>query len=263
MYSQRLGTLYKTYMEGWENGFLFYSGFLQPHIYLKECRMKMPTLGIVFSVLLLNGCATGKNITTASKIKDNGESNIVAFTYDVTLHAADKYASVKSTKLNFSCPRESDLSSLCFSANIPYIGRETGGNYEAHEFKSSGSMAIGIPYGEYTLTGAHHSLVVDKEPKVTCFYSKKKKKNICNTYQSDVTLYHRGDFPEPVTFAVNNGNGCYLGHLTMRMHNGNIESYEFNRSSDLTDEKLAMFSDELRDSVASHVNGMCNEVAEI
>jgi len=225
--------------------------------------MKRLTLGIVSSVLLLSGCATGKNITSATKIKDTGEENIVAFTYDVTLLAADKYASVKSTRLNFSCPRESDLSVLCFSTNVPYIGRETSGNYEAHEFKKSGSMAIGIPYGEYTLTGAYHSLVIDKEPKVSCYYSKKRKRDICTTRMDDVKLRHKGDFPEPVTFAVNNGNGCYLGHLTMRMHNGNIESYEFNRSGDLTAEKLDMFTDELRDSVASHVNGMCQEVAEI
>ena len=212
---------------------------------------------VVITAQFLTACATGKNITKADKIVDTGSANIVAFTYDLIVHATDKYPTVKSTQLNFRCPKEDDLQSLCFSTRLPYIGFETTGGYAAHEFHAVGSKALSIPYGTYTLTSADHRVTVDQIPEVTCTYNKKKKRDVCRTRYKDKNVNHRAEFPEPVEFAVAGGAGCYLGHLNLFMLNGNIDAFEFERGSALTTEKLEMFSDKLRGPVGAHVTGVC------
>lgn len=215
------------------------------------------TFVIVFTLQFLTACATGKSITKADKIADTGSSNIVAFTYDLIVHATDKYPTVKSTILNFRCPKNDDLQSLCFAASLPYIGLETTGGYAAHEFRAAGSKALSMPYGEYALTSADHRVTVNKKPKTTCYYSKKKKRDVCSTRDVDEKVKHRAEFIEPVAFAVASGSGCYLGHLNLVMLNGNIDVFDFQRGSALTPDKLEMFTEDLRDPVSAHVTGVC------
>lgn len=216
---------------------------------------------LVLGIQLLAACATGKSVTSAENINDDGKSNIVAFTYDVTLQSTEKYATVKSTSLNFRCPETSSgnsgVANNCFSLKVPYNGRANRDGYSTHEFQSSGSKVMRMKYGQYNLTSARHSVVVDRIPDVYCYYNKRQKRNVCNRRMKDEKITHTANFPDTVDFAVSGGSGCYLGHLSMLMENGNIEEYDFERSDSLTPERIESFDENLRDSIASHVAGSC------
>jgi len=206
---------------------------------------------------LLSACATGKPVNSANAIKDDGKSNIVTFTYDITLDATEKYATVNSTKLYFRCPESEGIDPGCFSFKVPYIGQATKANYTAHEFKRSGASTLKMKYGEYDVQKIHHAVVVNKIPKVNCYTSKKTKKRVCNTRLKDEHVYHTAALPESINFSVENGSGCYLGHLKLTMHNNVIVAYDFKDKIPLTADVLNKIDPELQDSVRRHVTRPC------
>jgi len=219
--------------------------------------MKLKVLFLLTGMSLITACATGKSVDSAENIRDDGKSNVAAFTYDVTLLTTEKYATVNSTKLNFRCPQDQDLQKTCFTVNVPYAGRKRKDEYTTHEFKSSGSKVVSIKYGTYDMTSVRHSVVVDRIPDVYCYYNKRTKRNVCNRRMKDESVNHTASFPEPVGFAINPGSGCYLGHLSMLMHNNVIEAYDFQHDIGQLSEKLDTFPEGMRGAVAAHIDRAC------
>ncbi len=214
-------------------------------------------LCLVFLITMLSACATGVAIKSADSIKDDGKSNTVVLSYDITLDASEKYSTVRTTKLNFRCRDSESFNVACFILNIPYTGVATKGNYTAHEFKQSGSVVLKMKYGQYIIDSVNHVVVVGKTPRLNCFRSKKTGKRTCTTRMVDERNTHRAELPEPMTFSVAEGAGCYLGHVELNMNNNAIVDYNFQNNIAMTDEIIATLIEELRESVVSHVTGPC------
>ncbi|MEE9335363.1 MAG: hypothetical protein V3U65_14835 [Granulosicoccaceae bacterium] len=205
----------------------------------------------------LGGCATGKSVGDADEIRDTGKANIVVLTYDLKAYATTKYSSVKSTSLNFVCPDKSILGGACFSIKLPYLGQKTVGEFALHAFEKSGAKVMKMKYGSRAVTGVGHTVVVDKEPRVTCFYNKKKKRDVCSTTIDETTEKHRVTFEQAAPLNVTAGSGCYLGHMTLTMIDDSISEYEMILGEELSPEKLTNISDNISGVVQSFVNRPC------
>lgn len=206
---------------------------------------------------ILSGCATGRSIGDAEDIRDTGKANIVVVTYDINAYTTTKYSSVKSTTLNFVCPDKSFLGGACFSISLPYLGQKTVGEYSLHAFEESGAKVMKMKYGSRAVTGVGHSVVVDKKPEVTCYYNKKKKRDVCSTRTVETTERHNVKFKEAAPLNVTPGSGCYLGHITLTMINDRIDEYELTLGEELSPEKLTNISDNVSGAVQSYVNRPC------
>lgn len=219
-----------------------------------------PLVGAVITILFLAGCATGKTVSDAKDIRDSGKSNIVVFTYDLKLYTTIKYPTVENTKLNFSCPEKSALSGAnCFSVSLPYLGRKEVDGFSLHAFELSGAKVMNMKYGTRSVSGAFHSVLVDKVSSVSCFYNKKTKKDVCNPIIKDEKNNHRVTFTESIPITVAPGSGCNLGHLTLTMVDGTLT--EFNAQlgeATLAPEKLTNLSDSVSSTVRAYVDRACS-----
>ena len=212
---------------------------------------------VILTAAVLGGCATGKSVGDVDDIRDTGKANIVVLTYDLKAYTTTKYSSVKSTSLNFVCPDKSILGGACFSIALPYLGQKVVGEYSLHAFEESGAKVMKMKYGSRAVTGVGHSVVIDKEPRVTCYYNKKKKRDVCSTRIDETTEQHRVTFEKAAPLNVTAGSGCYLGHMTLTMIDDSISEYEMTLGEALSPEKLTNISDNVSGAVQSYVNRPC------
>ncbi len=211
----------------------------------------------VLIATFLGGCATGKSVGDADDIRDTGKSNIVVVTYDLKAYTTTKYSSVKSTVLNFVCPDKSILGGACFSISLPYLGQKTVGEFALHAFEDSGAKVMKMKYGSRAVTGVGHNVVVDKKPEVTCYYNKKKKRDVCSTRTVETTDRHSVTFETAAPLNVVPGSGCYLGHMTLTMIDDRIEEYELTLGDEIPPEKLTNIGDDVSGVVQGYVNRPC------
>ena len=211
----------------------------------------------ILMAAILSGCATGKSIGDADDIRDTGKANIVVVTYDVKVYATTKYYSVRSTTLRFVCPDKSFLGGACFTIDLPYLGQKTVGEFALHAFEESGAKVMKMKYGSRAVTGVGHTVVVDKRPEVTCYYNKKKKRDVCSTRTVETTEKHSVTFEEAAPLNVTPGSGCYLGHIVLTMIGDRIEEYELTLGDALSPDKLTNISDNVSGAVQSYVNRPC------
>lgn len=116
-----------------------------------------------------------------------------------------------------------------------------------------------MKYGSYTATRARYSVLVGREPYVDCTYDKKKRKNICRNRHRDIKDTHRVALPEPIAVNVTAGSGCYLGHLTLNVINGDVKDFDMQYDAELTTEKLATLEGDVAAAVQQFVNRPCHE----
>jgi len=212
----------------------------------------------MLAVVLLSGCATGKSIKKAEDIQDNGKSNIVVFSYDVKVYATEKYRTVSSTTLHFRCPEQSAFAGAsCFGISVPYKGRTELDGYLVHAFESAGTKVMRMKYGDRSVSGAFHRILVDKTQRISCVYDKKKRREVCRPNTEEEHDRHRVVFTEAIPITVNAGSGCYMGHLTMIMTDSELREYEFDYEAQLTPDKLASLNEGIGGAVQQFVNRPC------
>ncbi len=235
------------------------------HQYLNPRIRKLPASNcralclMVLSLSVSVGCATAKSVRKADDIRDNGKSNIVVLSYDMEVFATDRYPTEKTIQVQLYCPQSAKLTeSGCFSLVLPFKGRKTIDGYSLYAFEGEGTKVMSLKYGEYTATRAKYSVLVDRVPDVSCYYSRKKRREFCNRTTKDVIESHRYAFPEPLLIPVSSGTGCYLGHLSMTVVDGVVQDSNMDYSAELTPERLAAINGDLQAAVQQHVVRPCN-----
>lgn len=214
---------------------------------------------VVFSLSVSAGCATAKSVRKAVDIRDDGKSNIVVLSYDMQVFATDKYPTEKNIQIQVYCPQSSKLTaSGCFDLVLPFKGRKTIDGYSLYGFESEDTQIMKMKYGVYTATHAKYSVLVDRVPDVDCYYSKQKRRDVCNRTTKDINDSHRYEFPEPLLIPVSSGTGCYLGHLSMKVIDGLVEDFTIDYSAELTPQRLDAINGDLQATVQQHVVRPCN-----
>ncbi len=214
---------------------------------------------IAFYLLLLltmGGCATGKSINQASEIKDDGKSNVVVLTYDLTLFATDKYPSVKSTFVEFDCPATSAINN-CFSIKLPYKGKSEYDGFDLHAFESSGAKVMRMKYDSHLVTKGKSKILIDERKRTTCNYDKKKRKTYCYPVTDRDYDNHRFTLPDAIPVTVTPGTGCYMGHLSIVLVNDEVSEYNIELDAELTPEKLANLDSGVNEAVLQFVDRPC------
>jgi len=184
-------------------------------------------LTLIFSV----GCVTAKSVSKAENIRDDGKSNIVVMSYDMKVYASTRHPTEKNIKVRVHCPQSSKLTAAdCFQLDLPFKGETKLDDYSMHAFEANGTKIMRLKYGEYTATRAKHSVLIDRVP--------------------DVSWY---SFPEPLYIPVNSGTGCYLGHFTLTVADGEIQDSTIEYNAELTPERLASIGPDIQAAVQQHV----------
>ncbi len=214
---------------------------------------------LILPLCLSVGCATAKTVSKAEDIRDDGKSNIVVMSYDMKVYATDKHTTEKNIQIRVHCPQSSKLTmASCFTFSLPLKGRKTIDGYSLYAFEANDAKVMRLEYGDYTATRANYSVLVDRIPDVSCYYSKKKRRDICNRTTKDVNDSHQFAFPEPLAIPVSSGSGCYLGHLSMTVSDGLVEDANMDYNAELTPERLALLSADVQAAVQQHVVRPCN-----
>ena len=235
--------------------------------------------------LLLAGCATGKRVLTAEDVRDDGERNTILFSYDLTLNVTEKYPRVIDTDVVVRCaePNQQDHAKVCFRVNVPLKGRRTIDGYNYFTFEGSGSTVVQMPYGAFNLDSVGHSVVVGVEHYNSCFgfgfghgigfrssigfgfggrLGRRGRFGLggtsCLPVSSYITTRYGGEAPAAATIDVRPGPGCYAGHLTLEMTDGELTDYSFDPG--FTEPDPEIFDSlpvELQDSVRNRVTQPC------
>lgn len=219
----------------------------------------MQKLTSLLLILFCAGCATGKSVSSADDIGDDGKRNTVVMTYDMKLYTTSRYPTVKSTSLRFRCPKNSaGFGGNCFNLKAPFMGKKDVDGYSVNAFEQSGTKIFQMKYGEHLLQSMQHSVVVDRVPEVQCTTSKKTKKRTCRNVMKDVTDRHSARLPSPIAVNVGAGSGCNLGHMTITMFDGELIDFSITNDESLTVEKLSDLSPDLAAAAIAHANRPCN-----
>lgn len=226
--------------------------------------MKLAMLFVqVVLVLSIAGCATGKSVTSADDVGDDGKRNTVLLTHDLKVYVTNKHSSLKQSKLTFRCPSGSDtLKPDCFSVELPFRGTKNIDGFGLYAFEEIGASPIQMKYGYYALQSVIHTVLIERLPETICTYNKKTKRDVCRTRVKEKSDRHRASFPFAVPIIVNQGSGCYIGHLSITMVDDQIT--EFNLDSDLPvkDEQLTSLSSDVAAELIRVVDRPCDlEVA--
>lgn len=218
----------------------------------------MNKLASLMLILFCAGCATGKSVSKAEDIGDDGKRNTVVMTYDLKLYTANRYATVKSTSLRFRCPKNSaGFGGNCFSIKAPFLGKKDVDGYSVNAFEQSGTKIFQMKYGEHLLQSIQHSVVVDRVPELQCTTSKKTKKRTCRNVMKDVTDRHSASIPAPILANVGPGAGCYLGHLSITMFEGELMDFSIANDEPLSADLLDDISPDLAAAAIAHANRPC------
>ena len=239
--------------------------------------------GLLATVAALAGCATGKSVLTAEDVIDDGKRNTILFSYDMTLNVTDKYTRVVDTDVVFRCAEPNTLEKAreCFRVNVPLKGRRDIDGYTYYTFTGTGAKVVQMPYGAFNLESVGHSVVVDVERYNDCFgigfgrhsgfragigfggrFGRRGRFGFGGTSCLPVSAYITAQYDEATTTVipidVRPGAGCYAGHLTLVMTDGELTEYSLDRSVTLPDSTLVETLDpEIQDRVRSRVTQPC------
>ena len=215
-------------------------------------------LASLFLVVFCVGCATGKSVTNAENIGDDGKRNTVVMTYDLKLYTTSRYPTVKKTSLRFRCPKNSaGFGGNCFSVNAPFLGNKDLDGYAVNAFEQSGTKVFQMKYGNHLLQSVQHSVVVDRIPELKCTTSKRTKKRTCYNIFNDVEDRHSASLPEPIAVNVSSGAGCHMGHLELTMLDGEVVDFSITSDEPLSTDVLSDLSSDMLAGVMAHVNRPC------
>jgi len=210
--------------------------------------------------LSVAGCATGKSITAADDIGDDGKRNTVLLTHDLKVYATNKHPVARQSKLTFRCPSGSDtLKPDCFSVELPFRGSKEIDGFGLYAFESIGASAIQMKYGYYALQSAIHTVLIDRLPETLCIYNEKTKRDTCRTKIREYSDRHRASFPGSVPIVVREGPGCYIGHLSMTMVDDRITQFNLDTELPVRDELLTSLSADVAAELIRVVERPCSE----
>ncbi len=199
-------------------------------------------LAFIFTTAVLSGCATGKSVSKAADVIDDGERNTVLISYDVSLNATDRYNTDSSTSLIVRCGDRNSLGLVpeCFSLAIPFAGRRNVDGFDYFTFQDSGARLLQMPYGTFGIESFAYSVVVDIDTQQNCTTSVEKNKLVqrCNPVRTPITANHRNNAPEVNVLNVEPGDGCYAGHLTLVMNDGAVVEYSLDQSGTVPSEDV-------------------------
>lgn len=241
-------------------------------------------LAVACTFLALTACATGKSVNNVDAMVDDGERNTMLLSYEVTMNVTDKYASVGSTNLIVHCGQENRLGKVpeCFRVKVPLQGRRNLDGYEYYTFSDAGTKIVQMPYGAFDVKSVAHNVVVDKHEYSRCgnyghgygggygygfghgyghsygssrLYSNSRRYRSrrlynCLPYYVDITAKHRSPTPITSSFQIGPGKGCYAGHLSLVMTDGELTRYTLDQNNaQLSDEALNQLPLEFREAV--------------
>lgn len=214
-------------------------------------------------VLMLTGCTTGKSIHDASDISDDGKSNTMLISYDISLNVTEKYPTVSSTTLVVRCGEPNRLGVVpeCFEVKLPLQGKRDVNDYTYFTFKDSGAKAVQMPYGAYALKSIENNVVVGVENRIHCQTLRQhrhRRRAICHDFPIDVTQRYWVEIPELAAVDITPGAGCYAGHLSLETNDGAITSYSFDQTAaQPNDEVIAALPENIQDTVQSSITRSC------
>jgi len=223
-------------------------------------------LGTVSCALLfLTACATGKSIKSVDDIADNGQSNTMLVSYDVTMNVTDKYARINQTDLVVNCGKPNRLGNVpeCFRVTVPLKGRKNLDGYEYYSFSDTGAKLVQMPYGSFDVKSVRHNVVVDVERYSRCsgnrhlyfspyhrtfgrhsfgrhsFGRRSRFFNHfdCIPFNVDITAKYFSKIPDQNTIEIGPGKSCYAGHLALEMIDGEITRYELDQNATMPSEE--------------------------
>jgi len=221
----------------------------------KKC---LPFFSALSILTLLGGCVAAKKITDdPSKLVDDGKRNSVMMSYEIELNTTEKHPSVSNTMLRVRCGAKK-IAPPCFEFTAPLSGKRTVDGYEVNTFMTEGVGVFQMKYGEYSLSRADHSIVVEKWMERECRVDKKGKKYCYNTPKTNSNS-HFGVFPADARFLVSPGPGCYAGHLKLSMRESNIIEFDFvSNLDDMDDEMIAKLPPAIQGVAESRISTLCN-----
>ncbi len=207
------------------------------------------------ALLVLTACATGKSVNSVNDLIDDGERNTMFVSYDVTMNVTDKHAQVNSTELVVHCGKANRIGFVpeCIRVKVPLQGRRNIDGYEYYTFKDNGSKVVQMPYGSFDVQSVRHNVVVGVEHYSQCGKSRFRNSSAyryprtrsrhylhrfnCLPISVDVTARHYSETPQPATFNIGPGKGCYAGHLNLEMTDGKITRYSLEQDADMPSEE--------------------------
>lgn len=210
---------------------------------------------ICCALLVLTACATGKSVSSVDQLIDDGERNTMLVSYDVTMNVTDKHVQVNSTDLIVHCGKANRIGKVpeCFRVKVPLQGKRNLDGYEYYTFKDTGSKVVQMPYGSFDVKSVRHNVVVGTEHYSSCgrshfrhYYGFRNSRTrssrfhhrfSCLPINVDVTARHYSEIPQPATFDIAPGKGCYAGHLNLEMTNGKITRYTLDQDADMPSEE--------------------------
>lgn len=235
--------------------------------------------------ILLAGCATGRHILTAEDVIDDGKRNTILFSYDMTLNVTEKYPRITDTDVVIRCAgsNQQKHASECIRVNVPLKGRRDIDGYTYYTFAGTGAAVLQMPYGVFNLESVGHSVVVDVERYGHCFggfsggigFGSGFRLNIglgghsrrggfgfgisqCLPISSYVTAQYGEQTPATSAIEVKPGDGCYAGHLTLVMTDGELTDYSLDQTAiQPSAESVEALPADIRTSVRNRVTKPC------
>jgi len=209
----------------------------------------------VTTLILLTGCAAAKKVTdNPDKIVDDGENNSVLLSYELVMDAVEKHSSVSTTSLRLYCEGKQ---TPCFRLKAGFAGRKQIDGFVTNRFQTEGAAVYQMEYGEYDLTSAKHSVIIDKWREQTCYNDKKGKRRCYYTTKEDDTDYSVS-LPADARFFVAPGPGCYMGHMKINMSDNELVEFEFAADMNrVNDDMLAKLSPAIQGVVAERITVPC------
>jgi len=213
-------------------------------------------IALTVVLTVLTGCTSAKSISKAKDITDNGRDNVVLLSYDFTSDVFDRHPSVNNNNIDIKCslPGDGTARPTCFSITLPYTGKTEEGNSVYHRFTKSDVQTFKLRYGEYPLERLLYSVVYDVRQEPYC-YTNKKKRVVCSTRTERDYNRFNAELPEVVSFNVEAGAGCYLGHMKIRVVGNEVVDFEL--IPDMNPEIFDKLPDTLRDVTRAHVTKNC------
>ncbi len=214
---------------------------------------------LLISVVVITGCATGKSVRSADDMVDDGKRNTMVVSYDITLNVTDKHPSETGTKLIIRCGTPNSLGAVpeCFRVSVPLKGRTTADEFVYYSFSTTGTSVLQMPYGTYPIDSVGHNVVVDVYRTVKC-RTAKDGRTTCRPVQEEVMARHRAKTLPVAAFDVEPGPGCYAGHLTIVMKDGELSTYSLDQSAaQPSADAIALLPTNIQDTVRGRVTQPC------